>query len=229
MKKTLLITALCLSLLPTAIAGEFDKTVDPFTSVIATGNFAVIMIESTEEKVHVSNKDTEITDDRILVTVTGGTLDLRIKNDVVRDKPIEITVHYKKIYQIESKKDCKVTVSNVLKGDLFTLICTTGGKIKAEVELSTLKVNISNGGTVNIGGTATTAEYTISTGGTIAAINTKTETTSAKISMLGDINCAVSTKLSVKITSGGTVTYRGNPASFDEKITLGGTVTKLAD
>jgi len=229
MKKNLLFAALFVSFLPTANAGEFDKTVDPFTSVVATGNFAVTMTESTEEKVHVINKDTEITDDRILVTVTGGTLDLRIKNDVVRDKPIEIIVYYKKLFQIESKKDCKLTVTSPIKGDLFTFICTTGGKIKADVTLTTLKVNISNGGTVNLSGTATTAEYVIGTGGTIAAINVKTETTSAKISLLGDINCNVSKKLTVKITSGGTVTYRGNPATFEEKITLGGTVTKLAD
>jgi len=228
MKKNLLFSTLLISLLTNVNAGEYELKVDPFTTVVASGNFAVTMIESTEEKVYVVNKDLEVTDDRILVTVTGGTLDLRIKNDAVKDREIEIIVYYKKVYQIDSKKDCKVTVNNVLKGDLFTFVCSTGGKIKADVELSTLKVDISNGGTVNLGGTATTAEYVISGGGTIAAINVKTETTSAKITMVGDINCNVSNKLSVKITSGGTVTYRGNPASYDEKI-MGGNVVKLKD
>jgi len=229
MKKNVLFSTLLMTFLGTANAGEFDKVVDPFTTVVATRNYAVTMIESTEEKVHVVNNDVDITDDRILITVTGGTLDIRLKNDAVKDRQIEIIVYYKKISHIESKKDCRITVNNVLKQDMIIFNCSTGGKIKADVEVATIKVKISNGGTLNVGGVATTAEYEISTGGTISAINLKAEIVSAKISMLGDISCAVSKKLTASVTSGGTIKYRGNPEAKEENIKLGGTITKLAD
>lgn len=213
------------SLMTNVQAGEIDKAVDPFSTVVITGNFVITMIESTEEKVHVVNNDENITDDKILITTDGSTLDIKIKGDTYKQRDIEMTIYYKKVNQIDAKRGARVTVSNPLKGDVITFTCSMGGQVRAEIEAGTAKLKISNDGLIDVKGTATMAEMEVSTGGTLNAGSLVTESASAKVTAGGSIKVNASKKLSVSVTSGGNITYKGNPETYEETIKLGGTIT----
>ncbi len=226
MKKNLLLTTLFAAFVSLVNAGEINKAVDPFTTVVVTGNYKVTMIESTEEKVVVVNTDENITDDKILITVEGGTLDIKIKGDTYKERLMDVTIYYKKVNQIDARRGARVTVSNLMKGDVITFNCSTGGQVKAQIEAGTAKLKIANDGLINVTGTATIAEMEVSTGGTLVATQLITESASAKVSAGGSIKVYASKKVTVTVFSGGSITYYGNPATVEESIKVGGTIEK---
>ena len=112
---------------------------------------------------------------------------------------------------------------------MITFNCATGGQVKATIEAGTAKLKISQDGLINVSGTATMAEMEVSTGGTLHAGLLVTETTSAKVTAGGSITVNATVKVSASVTSGGTISYKGNPATVEESIKLGGTITKLGN
>lgn len=226
MKKNLLLTTLFAAFVSLVNAGEINKAVDPFTTVVVTGNYKVTMIESAEEKVVVVNTDENITDDKILISVEGGTLDIKIKGDTYKERLMDVTIYYKKVNQIDARRGARVTVNNLMKSDVITFNCSTGGQVKAEIEAGTAKLKISNDGLINVTGTATIAEMEVSTGGTLVATQLITESASAKVSAGGSIKVHATKKVTVTVFSGGSITYYGNPATVEESIKVGGTIEK---
>jgi len=229
MKKITVLITLFITCFSNLYASDFEITTDPFTTVYITGNFKVTMIESDVEKIQVSNNDPDYQDAQIIASVSGGTLDIKIKKDNFKERKIEMTIYYKKVFEIEARKGCKITLNNVLKGDVLTLSCKMGGQIKGEIDAVTAKMKISNDGLILITGKAEMAELEVSTGGTLEVLGMTAESVSAKVTAGGSIKCVSNKKLSIKITSGGSVSYRGNPADYDESISLGGSITKLTD
>ena len=228
MKKNVLLALMMMTTAMVGFAGQFEKKVDPFSKVVVTGNYAVTMIESTEEKVVVFNDDSLVADEKILITNDGATLDIRLKGDTYKLRHIEIEVYYKKVFAIEAKRGCIVTLQNVLKGDVITFECQMGGQVKGEIEAVTANLKISSDGLINVKGTASIAELEVSAGGTLQAVQLVTESANAKVTVGGSISCNASKKLSIKV-SGGTVSYRGNPEVLEQSSSLGGTITKLKD
>lgn len=227
MKKLFTLCALLFSAtITTTFAGQIEKNLDPFTSVSVTGNYKVFLIESETEKIVVSNNDPNVEDEKILITVEGGTLDIKIKGDTYKQRSMEVTIYYKKVNQIDSKRGAIVTLNNVLKGDVIIFNCSTGGQVKGEIEATTAKLKISNDGLINLTGKATIAEMEVSTGGTMACGQLFTETSSAKVTAGGSITVNASKKLVASVTSGGTISYKGNPEIVEESIKLGGTISK---
>ncbi|MBI3136800.1 MAG: DUF2807 domain-containing protein [Bacteroidetes bacterium] len=229
MKKNFLLSIVFASLATAVSAGEIEKTVDPFTTVVVTGNYRISMVESTEEKVTVSNDDVNITDDKILITVEGGTLDIKIKGDTYKERDMDVTIYYKKVSHIEAKRGARVTLANTLKGDVIVFNCSMGGQVKGNIEAGTAKLKIANDGLINVTGTATLAEMEVSTGGTLAAGQLITESASAKVTAGGSITVNATKKLVATVTTGGTISYKGNPAEFEQSIKLGGEIIKLKE
>jgi hypothetical protein len=227
MKKLLLLSITAMTAV-IAQAGQFEKKVDPFTSVVVTGNYTVTLIESTEEKVIVYNEDSLVTDEKILVTNDGSALDIRLKGDTYKLRHIEIEVYYKNVYTIEARRGCIVTLDNVLKGDVITFRCQMGGQVKGTIEATTARLSISGDGLIDVKGTATIAELEVTTGGTLHAVQLKTESTSAKVSAGGSITCTASKKLAMKAV-GGSISYRGTPETIEQSDSMGGKIIKLKD
>jgi hypothetical protein len=164
---------------------------------------------------------------KILITVEGGTLDIKIKGDTYKERLMDVTIYYKKVNQIDARRGARVTVNNLMKGDVITFNCSTGGQVKAELEAGTAKLKISNDGLINVTGKATIAEMEVSTGGTLVATQLITESASAKVSAGGSIKVYASKKVTVTVFfSGGSITYYGNPATVEESIKVGGTIEK---
>lgn len=210
-------------------AGEINTTVDAFSTVVVTGNYRINMVESTEEKVTVVNNDVNITDDKILITVAGGTLDIKIKGDTYKERDMDVTIYYKKVSHIEARRGARITLSNTIKGDVVIFNCSMGGHVKGSVEAGTVKLKISNDGLINLTGTATLAEMEVSTGGTMAVGQLITESASAKVTAGGSITVYATKKLKATVVSGGTISYKGNPESIEQSTKIAGEIIKLKE
>lgn len=227
MKNITFLTVLLLTGFSTAFADTIAKKVDPFTAIDVTGNYLVTMIQSEEEKVVIVNNDIEVVSEKIIVENNGATLTIKIKGDNFKKKDMHVTVYYKNVYTIDASRGSEVTLQSTLKGEVITFNCSTGGQVKGAIDATTAKLKISSDGLMVLSGNAKILEMDISAGGIIQGIDIVAESTAATIKAGGTIKCTAGKKLSVKITTGGTVIYYGEPEVFEESVTLGGTITKM--
>ena len=209
------------------IAGSFEREVSTFNSVLISGNYKVKFIASDKQSVKVNNKESDLTDDKIITVVEGSKLIIKIKQDNYKSRDIEIIVYYTQLWSITIKRGAEAVVKDVLKGDIITAICESGGRLDLKVQCTTLKASVNAGGSIGIDGNAMAAEYRVSAGGAIGAIDVSADNVLADVRAGGEVICSVNKKLNVKVLTGGSVSYRGNPEEIDQDIKLGGKISKL--
>ncbi|MDA7803845.1 DUF2807 domain-containing protein [Crocinitomix sp.] len=227
MKHFILVTFLFL-INYTAKAGDFEVEVSIFHSIEILGNFKVTAQKGEVEKVEIKNLEDDLADEKIICKVKNQVLTVRIKGDLYTEKNIEILITYTNIHYILAKYGCRLEVKGQMEADELEFQTESGGKIKADIKVDKVKATIGTGGSIRLLGTANEATYKISAGGTIGAISLMANKVTAKITAGGEVICSVKNDLSINITSGGTVSYMGEPKAFEQKITLGGTITKMA-
>lgn len=227
MKIIIACTLLLFAGVSSVYADTIQKKVDPFTAIDVTGNYKITMIQGEEEKVIVVNNDIEVTSDKIIIENVGSALTIKIKGDNFKKKDMAVTIYYKNVYTIDAKRGSEVTLQTPLKGEVLTFNCSTGGQVKGAIEATTAKLKISSDGLMVLSGNAKLLEIDISAGGIIQAYDIVAESTAVTVKAGGTVKCTAGKKLSIKITTGGTVSYYGEPEVFEESVTLGGTITKL--
>lgn len=227
MKKYILVTILFI-LNYTANAGVISVEVTPFHTVEMLGNIKVTLVKGEEEKVEIRNNQEDLEDDKIICEVKNKVLKFRIKADLYQEKKVEVFITYVDIHTIIAKYGCRLEVKGIIETEELECKTESGGKIKAQVKVDLVKASIGTGGSIHLSGSAKEAEYTVSAGGTIGAVSVKATKVTAKITAGGEIICSVQNDFAVNIKGGGTVSYFGEPQAFEQKITLGGTITKMA-
>ncbi|WP_027419256.1 head GIN domain-containing protein [Crocinitomix catalasitica] len=225
--KNIFFTLLTLCITFGATAGSFEREVSAFNSVLISGNYKVKLVASDKEYVKINNKEDDLADEKIVTEVEGSELIIKIKGDNYKSRNLEITVYYNQLWSVTVKRGAEVFAKGVLTGDIISATCESGGRLDMKVECTSLKVNINAGGSIGIDGQTTSADYRIAAGGTIGAIDVNADNVLAEVKAGGEIICSVNKKLNVKIITGGSVNYRGNPEEIVEDIKLGGKITKL--
>jgi hypothetical protein len=225
--KNWIIIALLLPLSFGAKAGTFELELEDFTSIRAAGNYKVILKKGDVNKAEIVNDDEDVDDDNILLEVVRDELRVRLKADTYKERDIEIVITYKTLNLITAKKGCRVTFDQTIEKNRMEFEAESGGKIKAEVKTKKVIASISAGGSIHLNGTTDEAEYNVSAGGTIGAVSLAADKVIATVKAGGEIICSVENDLSIKITSGGNVSYFGEPGAYEQNITLGGKIKKM--
>ncbi|NOQ74453.1 MAG: hypothetical protein GQ574_20755 [Crocinitomix sp.] len=225
--KNWIIIALLFTVSFGAKAGTFEKDLETFTSIRAAGNYKVILKKGDVNKAEIANDDEDVDDDEILLDVVRDELRVRLKADIFKERDIEIVITYKELNLITAKKGCRVVFDTAIEKDKMEFVAESGGKIKAEVKTKKVIASISAGGSIHLKGTTAEAAYNVSAGGTIGAVSLDADKVVATVKAGGEIICTVVNDLNIKITSGGNVSYYGDPGAFEQKITLGGKIIKM--
>ncbi|WP_066755952.1 head GIN domain-containing protein [Crocinitomix algicola] len=226
MIKWIFVTVLTLCVY-TLKAGDFTVEVDDFYAVEIQGNFKAKLVKSDKLMVEVFNGEEDLDDSKIVCEVKNKTLKIRIKGDLYSEKDIKVVVHYNELERVEARAGCQIEVMEAIETHRLTLNVEAGGKLKAKFIGEELNASVSAGGSIRVGGNVKNANYKVSAGGTIAAVSVDVPDVNAKVTAGGEIICKATESLKVNITSGGTVSYLGEPEAFEQKVTLGGTISKL--
>jgi hypothetical protein len=227
--KILILLTLFVTTFFCAAKDMYEKKIDGFSAIEVIGRFTIDLEQGEDFVVKYFVDDPEIDTSDISFKVENELLIIRYSGGLAKhvDLHFEVTmpnitaIHCKNGAELKTKKEWK------LKQDDLQLTARNGGKMVVEFsELDELFAKISQGGAIRVIGESQSATYEIYTGGSIAAINNNVKTVSAKINFGGEIICTASEKLKAKITSGGTVSYQGDP-EVEEKIIITGNVEKL--
>lgn len=225
--KNWIITLLLIGIGLSAKADDFELKLAEFRSIKAQGNYKVILEKGETNTAKIENHDNDVDDDKIIVEVVNDELRVRLKGDTYKERDVVITITYIKLDKVIAKMGCELEVKGVMDVDNIEFNSDSGGKIKASVNSKRVRTKISAGGSIHLDGTTEKAFYAVSAGGTLGAVSLSAKMVVAEVTAGGEIICSVIDDLAIKITSGGNVSYMGDPEAYEQKITLGGKIAKM--
>lgn len=228
--KLLLITFSIFTLFPSVFSQEATAfELSNFEQLVIIGNFPVEIVQSDRKEAVVDKVDDKSNLDNLSFSYSQKTLTIKYSGSFVEEIGIELTLYHPGLISfVEARRGAQVKVRNA--GE-FTSTASykadSGGKLVVDgVYAPLVKAEVTKGGSISINGKTPIFEPTIKTGGTIAAVRLKSQEVNASITFGGEIICAPIELLKANVTSGGTISYTGNP-KLTERIKLGGTIEKI--
>jgi hypothetical protein len=133
-------------------------------------------------------------------------------------------VQYVKLRSIEATNKADVKFRETLTGDEIVLKATGGAVINIDVEISALKASLSNGGRIEISGSAGLQEVDANLTAKYNAYDFETEDGFIKSNTNSDVVVWVKNKLEASAGSKAELKYRGKPAEVKTSTNLGGKI-----
>jgi hypothetical protein len=187
------------------------------------------------------------------VHVSQGDLKpVRIEGDENLLEYIEIKEHDNKIevrtrpgYNLRPSSDLKIYVTSpkfsvidvsgacdiigdtrISSDNKLTLQVSGAGDIKMEVDVPEISADISGSGSVNLKGKTRDFSCDLSGAGHARCFDLLSENTTIDISGAGDAEVYASMKVDAEVSGAGTVKYKGNAATVNQKVSGAGSVRK---
>jgi len=199
------------------------REIDAFDQVKVSDNLNVVFIKSDQENITIVAKG--IGYDKIVTESSKRELKIRVKTGVYKDTDVRVEVEYVKIRSIDASNKANVTFSEVLTGDELTLKATGGAVINVEVDVAALKASLSNGGRIEISGSADLQEVDANLGSKFNGYEFETENGFVKSNTNSDVVVWVTNKLEATAGSKAELKYKGKPAEVKSNTSLGGKIS----
>ncbi len=163
--------------------------------------------------------------DLLMTEVENGTLKIYLKNAVGKaTKNVYVTMP--EIKKLTASSAANLRTKSLIKSNNLTIDASSGADIEAEIETTNLTCESSSGADIDLSGICETADFHASSGANIDAKELEADTVSAKVSSGGDIHLSAKISLTANASSGGNISYYGNPEKLDVNTSSGGNINK---
>ncbi len=210
-----------------AAASRQTRQFSGFHGISVSSGIDLYLSQKSAEEVVVEAESDEL--DKIVTTVEGGILKIFLKekswfNINVGNNPHKVYVSFKTLDMLDASAGSDVVSQSLLKFEKLDLGASSGSDIKLELEALVMKVESSSGSDVLLKGSAAVMHASASSGSDINAGELQTRKCAANVSSGSDIRINVSEELDATASSGGDITYYGNPARKNINESSGGDV-----
>jgi hypothetical protein len=210
-----------------ANADRQTRQITGFHGISVSSGIDLYLTQKNVEEVAVEAQSEDL--DKIITEVEGGTLKIYIKqkswfNMQWERKPRKVYVSFKTLDRLEASAGSDVVSEGRLKLDQLKLDASSGSDVKLELEVNDLSVGSSSGSDISLKGTATKLQADASSGSDIDASDLLSKSCNASVSSGSDMKINVTEKLDANASSGGDITYSGNPKTKDINESSGGDV-----
>lgn len=206
-------------------SAQVKRDVGSFSRIKVFNAISVELIASDVNRIEISGN----LQDEVETVNKNGTLHIRmaLKKSFEGEK-VTAKLYYKDIIDIQANEGSFVTSSSKISEKLLSVEARHGSTIQLGLNVDKLNIRAVTGGVVEVNGKAKSLSANLGTGGIMKAKDLVATNADVKVTTGGQSDVNVTDLLEVTIKAGGDVTVYGNPKTIEEKITLGGTVTKVA-
>lgn len=183
--------------------------------VIIQGEQTNITVEADENIIHLIETD-----------IKNNTLKIHTSEQIGRAKSKKITVTLPVITKIESSSGADIENEGNLSVDDITLNASSGSDIEISLQAHKIEVNTSSGADIDLYGSAESIYAEASSGSDITASELMTKNAYAKASSGGDVKVNCSEMIEARSSSGGNVTYTGNPKVVQKNSGVSGNINQ---
>jgi hypothetical protein len=164
--------------------------------------------------------------DLIVTEINNGVLKIYTNKNIWKAKARNVHVTLENLTLLKATSGSDVQSETVIKTNEISISATSGAAIKIDVEAKNVATSTTSGSDIEIMGTTINHASNATSGSAIDAYALKSNNVIAKATSGASINVYASKKMEGKATSGGNVTFRGNPTSINKETSSGGSVSK---
>lgn len=195
-----------------------------FNKVTAFDRIDVTLVESNQNKAIITGAATQ----DVQIINKNGELKIRMSlEESFQGDLVYVLVYYKNVDALEANEGARISAQNSIKTSSLELIVKEGAQIDIEIETDRLISKGFAGGEMDIKGTANYSTITLTAGAVFNAKNLTTKQTEVTVTAGGEAYVFAKDVLSAKVRAGGSVYYKGKPATLNQKTVAGGTIKQL--
>lgn len=194
----------------------------PFSAIKATEGLDVYLTQSHEESITVEAD--ENLQDLIVTEVVDGVLKIHTKKNIGNCKAKKVIVNFKDISSISSTSGSDVNSTNTITVKNLKLETTSGSEMHLEVNTLTLNCKSTSGSELKLSGKTLKLNAESTSGSSIKAANLIAESGHVEATSGSEITVNTSQELTAKATSGGDITYLGNPRIVNKSDSSAGSI-----
>jgi len=203
---------------------KVTRQVESFDGVKASAGIDVYLFQGDEEKVVVEADENLL--DCIRTEVKGSTLHCYIDCTIHYSKEMKVYVNYKMLNKLEASSGANIFGETAVRTGTLDIGVSSGADVKVEVYAEKVYCDVSSGSDATITGKASHFRGNASSGADIKAEDLKVSTCDVSASSAGDIKITVTESIEANASSGGDITYYGNPEREHIDESSGGDVSR---
>ncbi|MBE7173172.1 MAG: DUF2807 domain-containing protein [Williamsia sp.] len=204
-----------------------QRTVSDFDKVEAHGNIDVYVIQGDLKPVEIEGDQNLLS--YIELQQTGSRLVVRNRNGYNLDpsSDMKIYVTSPRFEEIEVSGACDIISEAKIKNDRNLRLSTSGaGDIRMDIDAPKIEAKVSGAGKVNLKGETKDFDLDLTGAGSARCYDLLSENTKVDISGAGSAEVYASVKLDAEVSGAGSVKYKGNAKSVQQRVSGAGSVSK---
>ncbi|GAA4280997.1 head GIN domain-containing protein [Gaetbulibacter aestuarii] len=202
-----------------------DRSVNaPFSSIKAAEGLSVYLTQGNDTKISVEAD--ENLQELILVEVEDDVLKIHTKKNIGRSKAKNVIVHFRDISGISGSSGSSIKSTNTIATKHLDVNGSSGSSIKLDVATEVLDCHSSSGSNVKLAGETDRLIADASSGSQIKAQDLIAQVSNADASSGANISVNTKESLVAKASSGGNVSYYGNPKTIEKNNGVSGSISQ---
>ncbi len=203
------------------------RVLEPFNKIDVDDKIIVQLIKSDEESIEIKAQEIDI--QRVMATVKDNVLKLYIDVPPYKYGKVRAILKFRQVDVIKVSGMAEVSSVSLLKMDTLRISARNGGKVYLDLDVKHLESKISEGGLISAQGYAVSQDADVATSGALSAFDLESDVVKVTAVTGGIAKINVSKELTGKVTTGGYISYRGEPEKIDKNIYTGGKIEKLKE
>ena len=203
------------------------RTVSKFHGISVSSGVDLYLTQKNIQEVRVEANEEGLKN--LVTEVQGGILKIYMKdkswsNLNWKDQSIKVYVSFITLDKLQASAGSDIASESVLNFEKLEVDASSGSDVKLELNASDISVESSSGSDIRLKGKAASLHVSASSGSDINAADLQSKRCQASVSSGSDIKINVTEELDAHASSGGDISYSGNPAKKEIKKSSGGDV-----
>ena len=204
------------------------RKVDSFNALSVFGSVDVELFSGNSDSIKLES-DQLILDD-VTVKNEGQTLRISLKENIFdKHRSVKVKISKSSFKAIKLTAGAEISSAQIITGDTLSLASRNGANITLKIEANRIISDIGEGSTVSIEGKCNSLRVDASSGGLYNGYEMKSEDAVVKSNAGAIVKVYATNDLDAYASTGGQVSYRGEPKKLSERTVFGGKIEKVVE
>jgi len=203
------------------------RTLDHFTGIEVKNGILVQLVKAEKEYADIKVQEIETSD--VITGISNGMLVIRYQATSFTKAKVMVKLYYKELVSVSASGQSEVTSTSLMKQDSLYVDLETGAKAYLDLDVKFLKSRVSEGAVISADGYAVSQDAYATTGATLSLFELESDDITVKVTTNGKAKLYVEKNLTADASTGGYISYKGNPAVKNFKTSIGGKIEQYTE
>jgi hypothetical protein len=222
--KTLLMTVSILFFSVAKIISQdaASRALGHFSAIEVKNGILVQLVKGDKESADIKVQEIQAGD--VTTEISGGLLTIRYHATALTKAKVMVKLYYKELLSMSASGQSEISSTSLMKQDSLKVNLESGAKAYLDLDVKFLKSKVSEGAVISANGYAVKQDAYATTGATLSLFDLESDDIVVKVTANGKAKLNVEKNLTADASSGGYISYKGNPAAKNIKTSIGGKI-----